>query len=218
MIGKASLMDHEKGGWLKPRLSFCLGVFHIYCVPVSEVSGCFHQAFRALQDFGVASYEGGGSNEWTSMMTTRVAETYLPHFKIIAILWGRCKMKEVMSSLSSRLVILFLLLLDLVGGQQNWCLQVKMLCFHLEFKIQWFILFHPYLGKIPIWTNIFQMRLKPPTSFPLHRPLKDHWPVMTIGPFEGTKNRQRSPPETWPCCVGIAQSYAGVFFCKVSKE
>lgn len=57
-----------KRGMVETKVVFCLGVFHIYCVPVSEVSGCFHQAFRALQDFGVASYEGGGSNEWTSMM------------------------------------------------------------------------------------------------------------------------------------------------------
>ena len=44
------------------------------------------------------------------------------------------------------------------------------------FQMKWFILnycrwwfqiffyFHPYLGKIPILTNIFSDRLKPPTS------------------------------------------------------
>ena len=132
-------------------------------------------SFRALQDFGVASYEGGWNLRFRPRDDEgpRVAETYLPHFQMIAIFFGGdVKWKKWCHHCHHDcMVILFLLLLDLVGGQQNWCLQVKMLCFHLEFKIQWFILFHPYLGKIPIWTNIFQMRLKPPTSFPLHRPL-----------------------------------------------
>ena len=40
----------------------------------------------------------------------------------------------------------------------------------LNLYIYWVVIsnifyFHPYLGKIPILTNIFQMWLKPPTRF-----------------------------------------------------
>ena len=74
----------------------------ILCSYFFEVSGCFHQAWLELSRTSESRRtKVGGTFVDLYDEGPRVAETYLPHFKMIAILWGRCKMTEVMSSLSS---------------------------------------------------------------------------------------------------------------------
>ena len=50
--------------------------------------------------------------------------------------------------------------------------------------LQIFFYFHPYLGKIPILTNIFSDGLKPPTSYSLQKPRCDHFRWWYRGTYE----------------------------------